>query len=86
VSPLLVVEIASADDPEKDFLRNVKLYRLVPSIKEYWVLDPRDDPNHPSMRVYRRVGKKWRIIEVAAGGTYTTKLLPGFKLVLDPRR
>jgi hypothetical protein len=39
------------------------------------------------MLVYRRRGKSWqRVIELAFGDTYTTKLLPGFRLVLDPRR
>jgi hypothetical protein len=59
---------------------------LVPSIKEYWVLDARNDAEHPSLKVYRRHGKKWRIIEVAYGETYSTRLLPGFQLLLDPRK
>lgn len=86
VSPLLVGEIVSEDDPDKDWIRNVELYLLVPSIKEYWVVDPRADPDHPSLIVHRRHGKKWRVLEVAPGETYTTKLLPGFKLRLDPHR
>jgi Uma2 family endonuclease len=86
VSPILVVEVLCADDPEKDLVRNVALYLQVPSIKEYWILDTLADPDHPTMRVHRRHGKKWRIIDVAAGATYTTRLLPGFKLLLDPHR
>jgi Uma2 family endonuclease len=86
VSPLLVVEVLSTGDPEKDTVRNVDLYWQVPSIKEYWIIDARRDPNRPTMRVYRRGRKKWQITDVAAGETYTTKLLPGFQLVLDPRR
>ena len=87
VSPLIVGEIVSPDDPDKDHVRNVELYRLVPSIDEYWLVDPRDDPERPSMRVYRRHGRRWRSpIDLAFGDTYTTKLLPGFALVLDPRR
>src|SRR5207245_2741651 len=31
VSPLLVAEILSEDDPEKDLIRNVELYEQVPS-------------------------------------------------------
>ena len=58
----------------------------VPTIREYWVLDGRPDPDHPTMLVHRRHGQRWRIIEVGFGETYTTKLFPGFKLVLDPRR
>src|SRR5205807_2346510 len=45
-----------------------KLDLQVPSIKEYWILDTRDDPDLPIMVVHRRHGKKWRRpIEVAYG-------------------
>jgi Uma2 family endonuclease len=85
VSPLLVAEIVSEDDPEKDLQRNVDLYREVPSIREYWILDPRADPDRPTLRVYRRRGSRWqRPIDVVPGETYTTRLLPGFALLLDP--
>jgi Uma2 family endonuclease len=84
VSPILVAEVVSEDDPDKDLDRNVELYRQVPSIREYWVLDPRRDPNRPSLRAYRRRGGRWqRPINVAPGGTYETRLLPGFVLLLD---
>jgi Uma2 family endonuclease len=86
LSPLLAAEVLSSDDPEKDMVRNVELFWQVPSIKEYWVLDIRQNASRPTMRIYRRGRKKWQIIEVAAGETYTTKLLPGFELVLDLRR
>jgi Uma2 family endonuclease len=87
VSPVLVVEVLSPDNPEKDLVRNVELYLQVSSIREYWILDARDDPNHPTMRVYRRRGQRWqRPIEVGPGETYTTRLLPGLELILDPRR
>lgn len=85
VSPILVVEILSADDPDKDLVRNVELYWQVPTIKEYWILDTLADPDRPTLRVHRRFGKKWRIIDVAPGETYTTRLLPGFRLLLDPK-
>jgi Uma2 family endonuclease len=86
VSPLLMVEVLSEGDPDKDLVRNVALYLQVPSIREYWILDSRDDPNRPSMLVYRRRGQRWqRPINVAPGETYTTRLLPGFELILDPR-
>jgi len=84
ISPALVGEVLYEGDPLKDLERNVDLYLQVPSIKEYWVIDMRDDPDRPSMIVFRRHGKKWRVIDVAPGETYTTKLLPGFKLHLDP--
>ncbi len=85
VSPILVGEVLSEDNPEKDLVRNVDLYLHVPSIREYWILDPREDPDRPTLRVYRRRGTRWqRPIDVAPGETYTTPLLPGFALLLDP--
>jgi Uma2 family endonuclease len=86
VSPLLVAEVLSEDTAEKDLVRNPALYLRVPSIREYWVLDPRADADHPALQVYRRRGARWqRPITVSGGGTYTTRLLPDFTLVLDVR-
>jgi Uma2 family endonuclease len=78
-SSAFVVEII------KDLERNVRLYRDVPSIREYWILDPRRDGTRPSLLVYRRGKRGWQRppIRVAGGGTYTTPLLPGFTLILD---
>ena len=59
----------------------------VESIREYWIVDPRANADQPTMLIYRRRGPRWqRVIEVGFGETYTTKLLPGFTLILDPRR
>jgi Uma2 family endonuclease len=86
VWPVLVVEVVSEGDPDKDFVRNLDLYLRVPSIKEYWILDSRADPDRPTLFVYRRHGKQWRKpLELAFGEVYTTKLLPGFSLTIDPR-
>jgi Uma2 family endonuclease len=86
LSPALVAEVLSEADPDKDLVRNVALYLEVPSIKEYWVLDAREDADEPRMTVYRRRrGRAWRRIEVGPGERYTTRLLPGFELVLDTR-
>ena len=86
-TPVLVVEIISEDTAEKDTDRNVELYLQVPSVREYWIVDPRPDPDRPSLRVYRRRGQRWqKPIDVAFGGTYETpRLLPGFSLLVDPR-
>jgi Uma2 family endonuclease len=86
VSPVLVVEVVHGADTAKDLVRNVKLYRQVPSVQEYWMTDARDNPDRPSLRVHRRYGKRCRISDLAFGETYTTPLLPGFKLLIDPRR
>jgi Uma2 family endonuclease len=83
-TPILVVEVVSEEDPDKDLVRNVELYRLVRGIHEYWIFDPRQDPDHPSLRVYRRRGSRWRTpLDIATGGEYTTALLPGFRLTLE---
>jgi Uma2 family endonuclease len=83
VSPILVAEVLSPEDPDKDAVRNAALYFQVPSIKEYWLLDNRDDAARPSLRVHRRHGGKWRVLELNGGDKYTTRLLPGFELILD---
>jgi Uma2 family endonuclease len=85
VSPVLVAEILLAGDPVKDLERNVELYLQVSSIREYWVFDGREDEEWPSLRVYRRRGQRWQApIDISAGETYTTRLLPGFELIVDP--
>jgi Uma2 family endonuclease len=86
ISPVLVVEVLSADDPHKDLVRNRALYLMVPSIKEYWVLDGREDVEHPKLRVHRRRGRKWLTRDFEPNEIYTTKLLPGFELILDLHR
>ena len=85
VSPILVVEVLSLDDPDKDLVRNVELYSQVPSIAEYWLFDTRDDPERLRLQVRRRSRGRWRLSEYDPGDTYTTKLLPDFTLILDPR-
>jgi Uma2 family endonuclease len=86
VSPLLVAEILSEDTADKDLVRNRNLYLRVPSIREYWILDPRADADRPTLLVHRRRGARWqRPISVGGGGNYSTRLLPGFTLVLNVR-
>jgi Uma2 family endonuclease len=86
LTPVLVVEILSEDDPEKDLQRNVELYEEIPSIREYWIFDPRTDPDHPTLLVYRRRGQRWqKPISVVFGETYTTRWLPDFSLRVAPR-
>jgi Uma2 family endonuclease len=86
-SPILVAEVLSPNDPNKDLVRNIPLYLAVPTIREYWILDNRTNPDQPSLRVHRRRGQRWQnVIEVGFGETYTTRLLPGFSVILDPRQ
>lgn len=87
VSPTLVAEIVSTGDIAKDLVRNVDLYARVPSIQEYWVVNQWWHGGATLFRVFRRRGKGWRKpLDFQHGDTYTTKLLPGFRLVLDPDR
>ena len=84
VSPFLVVEILSEDNQDKDLERNRRLYLEVESIQEYWIVDPLEDADCPSLIVYRRRAKRWAARRVIpSGGTYTTPMLPGFSLVMD---
>ncbi|MCI0361309.1 MAG: Uma2 family endonuclease [Planctomycetaceae bacterium] len=86
ISPLIVVEIVSPDDPHKDYVRNVDLYQRVPSIREYWVFDRCGDSNGPTLTVYHRESgrQKWKTDDYGPEDVYTTKLLPGFKLLVCP--
>ncbi|VTU02733.1 Uncharacterized protein OS=Singulisphaera acidiphila (strain ATCC BAA-1392 / DSM 18658 / VKM B-2454 / MOB10) GN=Sinac_0805 PE=4 SV=1: Uma2 [Gemmataceae bacterium] len=83
VSPVLVCEVLM-NDPAKDLERNVELYLSVPSIKEYWVLDGRRNPEEPTLIQHRRYGKRWVVRAFPFGSTFATKLLPGFSLLIDP--
>jgi hypothetical protein len=35
---------------------------------------------------HRRYGKRWVVRPFPYGSTFTTKFLPGFELVIDPRK
>jgi Uma2 family endonuclease len=86
VQPILTIEIISPRYAHKDLGRNVVLYGEAPSVREYWIFDPRDRKGNLTLRAYRKRGvRSWqRPIDVPFGGTYTTPLLPGFTLIVDP--
>lgn len=86
ISPVLVAEVLVEGKPAKDLERNPELYFDVPSIREYWVLDGSDNPNEPTLIQHRRHGKRWVVREYPYGSAFTTKLLPGFALVIDPHK
>lgn len=82
-SPTLVVEVISEGHESKDLVRNRELYGLVPSIEEYWIVDPLVEPA-PSMLVLARgPDGGWLERPVAPGGTYRTDLLPGLEVDLS---
>jgi Uma2 family endonuclease len=84
--PILLVEVLVEGDPSKDLVRNPELYLAVPSIKEYWVLDGRDDAERPTLIQHRRHGKRWIIRKYPFGSTFATKMLPGFSLIINPSK
>jgi Uma2 family endonuclease len=86
LNPILVAEVLVEGDQSKDLERNVELYLEVPSIREYWVLDGRENPNEPTLIQHRRYGKRWLVKSFPYGTTFRTKLLPGFSLFIDPRK
>jgi Uma2 family endonuclease len=86
ISPLLAVEVLTGEDPNKDLVRNVALFRQVPTIKEYWVFDDRPENEELIMHVYRRRGRQWQHLTFRQGETYTTPMLPGFQLLIDPEK
>lgn len=83
--PFLVCEVLVEGSIDKDLGRNPVLYLAVPSIKEYWVVDGSTNPNEPTLMQHRRRGKRWVVTHFAYQSTFTTPLLPGFELVIDPR-
>jgi|SRR5581483_7399801 len=86
LGPLLVAEVLVEGDARKDLERNPALYHDVPSVQEYWVLDGRVNPEEPTLIQHRRYGKRWVVREYPYGTTFTTRLLPGFSLLIDPRK
>jgi Uma2 family endonuclease len=80
------VEIVEGDDAGKDYVRNVDLYQRVPSIREYWLFDRCTKLCGPALRVYHRSTSrhKWKTADYGPDETYTTSLLPGFKLPVSP--
>ena len=87
VSPFSWSKSCTETTPTRIWVRNVALYFQVPSINEYWVMDVRDDPDRPNVLLHRRHGNRLRRHRpVDFGETYTTRLLPDFELILDPRR
>lgn len=82
LSPILVVEVVSESNPKKDLERNPDIYAVVPSIREYWIVDPRKDPMRPTLLALVRGPRGWTERAVGPGGVYRTDLLPGLEVDL----
>jgi len=83
LNPILVVEVLSPGNAAKDLKRNRRIYLGFQSIREYWIVDPLDDPKHPSMLALQRAGGEWKEVRVPNGGTYQTDLFPGLTVDLS---
>ena len=85
LEPILVVEVLSPGDVRKDLVRNRDCYQEVPSIREYWIVDPRLGRARTTLRVLARAADGgWTERLVPAGGQYESPLFPG--LVVDLAR
>ncbi len=79
-APDLVIEILSERTRRQDEGLKREIYERY-GVREYWMLDP--DRN--SIRVYRRIGNRLRLVaelSAAAGDVLTTPLLPGLEIRL----
>ncbi len=88
VSPLLVAEVLVDGDPNKDLVRNVgPVPRRCRRSASTGFSTAATIPTEPTLIVHRRRGKRWVVTRVPIlAPTYTTPLLPGFALLIDPRR
>ncbi len=86
VSPELVVAVVAPHGHEEDYIRNVELYTRVPSIREYWIIDPTHPGPYASMTVHRRLrgDQAFVRLDVPRGGVYESKLYKG--LCVDLRK
>jgi Uma2 family endonuclease len=78
--PVIVVEVISPSDPAKDLVRNRALYATVPSIQEYWIVDPRDEP--VTLLALVRGPTGWTERRVAPGEVYRSPTLPDLEVDL----
>jgi Uma2 family endonuclease len=85
--PLLAVEVLSAGNETKDTVRNLDVYLDVPTLLEYWMVDPLDVPTAPVLRVRQRLTRRrWRReVVVPFGGTYTSPNFPDLNLLWQPQ-
>lgn len=87
VCPHLVVEVISARRSEKDTKRNRHLYWLAEGIAEYWIVDPREDDQRPTLItcVRRRGSAEWAESVTPFGKTFKSPTLRGLSVILGRR-
>lgn len=86
LQPSIIAEILCPEFSAKLVYRKARIYRSLPSLKELWILDARKDPMKPTLVVRHRRGSRWLKRDYQFGETYTSKLIPGYSLPIDPRR
>lgn len=87
VNPALVIEIVARGGETKDYIRNRELYESVNTVREYWVVDPRQDVSRPSMAVFRRSApetpdSRFERFDIEPGGVYACETWPGLSVDL----
>jgi Uma2 family endonuclease len=85
LSPIVVVEVISERRGAKDTDRNRRLYGSVPSIREYWIVDPRGNEAQPALIALTRAdaADDWAEQHVPFGSAFASTTLPGFTLNLQ---
>ena len=82
--PIVVVEVISERRAKKDTVRNRQLYWLARGITEYWIIDPRKDPQKPTLTaLVRQPGHSdWIQSEIPFGKSHRSAALPRFTINL----
>lgn len=89
VTPIVVLEVVSERRTERDTTRNRQLYWMAGGIAEYWIIDPREDPQEPTLiALVRKPGApKWEEHIISFGKSHKSTALPRFTLNLKrPKR
>lgn len=86
LQPQVVVEVISPGQARKDLVRNRRCYAEVPSIREYWVLDPRRGRELTTLLALSRASESepWTERLIPPGGRHESQVFPG--LVVDLSR
>lgn len=84
--PRLVVEFVNEGDFTKTWKGDSDLYLRWLGVAEHWVVDLRDGPKWLVLSTRRfRDSREW-LSEFCREDDFRTPTLPGFELLIDPRR
>lgn len=85
-SPLVVVEFATEGNFTWTWRGDVDLYLRSAGATEHWVVDLREGPKWLVLSTRRLHQGQERLNEFCRGDDFKTPTLPGFELLIDPRR